>query len=114
MQSRNETEILIEKISILKRKQEEQWFDLNQQFYITYESIKPMNLIKSTVSEIVKTPEIRHNFLNNAIGLSTGYLTKKLMLGSSLSPTKKIVGTVFQFLVTNFVSKQSDKFTHKL
>ncbi|MGO4822285.1 MULTISPECIES: hypothetical protein [unclassified Flavobacterium] len=114
MKSRNETENLIETIAILKRKQAEEFLELNQQFHIVYESVKPMNLIKNTFNEMVNTPEIRHNFLNNAIGLSTGYLSKKIMLGSSHSPVKKVIGTVVQFLITNFVSKHSDNITSKL
>jgi hypothetical protein len=41
--------------------------------------------------------------------MTTGYITKKVLLGSTHNPIKRILGTVLQFVITNIVTKQSEK-----
>ncbi|NRT12644.1 hypothetical protein [Flavobacterium sp. 14A] len=114
MKELNPTASLDRQIIALKEQQREQKLALNQQVKIVYESVKPSNLINTAVNEIVKTPNLRNNMLNNLVGLSTGYLSKKLMVAGSTNPLKKILGTVAQFLITNVVSKHSDGIVEKL
>lgn len=114
MKDLNQTASLDRTILALKAKHAEERLELNQQFRIVQESIKPTNLIKTTINEIVKVPELRNNLLSNLIGLSTGFISKKIMVGGSKSPIKKILGTLVQFFITNVVSKHSDAITNKL
>ncbi|MBE0393313.1 hypothetical protein HNQ02_003191 [Flavobacterium sp. 7E] len=114
MKERNHTATLEETIRVLKIKQTQELVVLNEQFQNVYDSVKPANLIKSTINEIVNTPNLKHNLINNLIGLSTGYLSKKIMFGGAKGPVKKVLGTVAQFFITNFVSKHSDSITNKL
>jgi hypothetical protein len=41
--------------------------------------------------------------------MTTGYLTKKVLLGGTHNPIKRILGTILQFAITNIVTKQSEK-----
>ena len=52
--------------------------------------------------------DLKGNIINNIIGMSTGYITKKLVLGSSHNPVRQILGTVLQFVITNVVTKHTD------
>ncbi|MBU2061962.1 MAG: hypothetical protein KKH44_08980 [Bacteroidetes bacterium] len=113
MKELNPTASLDRQIIALKEQQREEHLALNQQVKIVYESFKPSNLINSAVNEMVQTPNLRNNMLNNLIGLSTGYLSKKIMVAGSTNPLKKILGTIAQFLITNVVSKHSDAITNK-
>lgn len=114
MKTSNATSILQENILFLKEKQKQEFSAINEQFATVYENLNPMKLIKSTVSELIETPDIRHKLMNGIIGLTTGFISKKLIIGSTHNPVRKILGTVLQFLVTNYVSKHSENITNKL
>jgi hypothetical protein len=108
MKKKNETDALNERIVLLQNKQALELKLLKEQFHLTYESLKPINLFKSTVDEVVSSPDIKDNMLNNVIGLAVGYLSRKVLLRASHNPIKNILGTVLQFAVANVVSKHSD------
>ena len=109
----NETDALNEAITLLENRQAEELFVLKQQFNSTYDSLKPLNLIKSAFTEITSSPDIKNNLVNSAIGLTTGYLTKKVLLGFTPNPIRRILGSLLQFVVANVVSKKSDSYISK-
>ena len=76
---------------------------LREQMHLAYEGVKPLNLIKSTFKEIAASKGLKVNLLNTAVGISTGYLTKKLFEGVANSPIKKLLGTMLMFGVTKVV-----------
>jgi hypothetical protein len=108
MKKINQTEILKETILLMKMKQAEELVQLKDQYHYTIESLKPLNLIKNAFGLMATSPEIKGNILSNIIGISTGYLTKKVLLGSTHNPIKRILGTLLQFVITNVVTKHSD------
>lgn len=108
MKNQSKTDTLIEKIFLLQSKQERELKLLKEQFHVTYESLKPINLIKNTFHEVTESPAIKNNIVNNTIGLATGYLTKKVLFGSARYPITKLIGTVLQFTIANIVSKHTD------
>lgn len=107
MKKLNETDLLDQTILALKIKKADEFESLKVQFHFTYESVKPINLIKNVFTDLTDSPVIKNNILNNIIGLSTGYLSRKLILGSSQNPIKRVLGSAFQFVVSNFVSKHT-------
>ena len=54
-------------------------------------------------------PEVKTNLFNNAIGLTTGYISKLVLFGASRNPIKKLIGTILQFAVTNIASKHGQE-----
>ena len=109
MKKRNETETLKEAILVLKLKQAEYLLQLKDQYYYTYESLKPINIIKKAFGQMATSSEFKGNILSNVIGITTGYLTKKVLLGSTHNPIKRILGTLLQFVITNVVTKHAEK-----
>ncbi len=81
---------------------------LKEQFYLVYESFKPVNLITGTLNEIVKSPFLVDNLLGTVMGLATGFLSKKLLIGASGSKIKRLIVTVLQVGITNIISQNSD------
>ena len=81
---------------------------LKEQLFITYESLKPVNLLKYTLNEISSSPNMIDNLSGTAIGLLSGYLSKKVIVGSSGNIIRKLIGSVLQFGVTNIVAQNSD------
>lgn len=99
---------LKEEIALLETKQEGNARDLKEQFKIGFESLRPVNLIKSTVKELVSAPDLKGNILNATIGIGAGYLTRKVVIGSTLNPLKQLLGTLLQVGITNVVSRKGD------
>lgn len=108
MKKINQTNLLDDRILYLENRQALELYALKEQFELTYESIKPFNLIKSAFTEMTTSPNIKGNIINNVLGMATGYLTKKVLVGSTHNPFKKILGTVLQFIITNVATKHSD------
>ena len=104
----NETDALNKSILLLQNKQEDELVLLKEQFHITYESLKPINIIKTTVSKVMESPELKNNLVNNVIGAATGYLSKIVLFGASRNPVTRLMGTLLQFAVTNITAKHGD------
>ena len=104
----NETDALNKSILLLQNKQEDELVLLKEQFHITYESLKPINIIKTTLSKVVESPELKSNIVNNVIGAATGYLSKIVLFGASRNPVTRLMGTLLQFAVTNITAKHGD------
>lgn len=100
---------LVDTIQLLEEKQALQLNILKEQFYVTYESLKPINFIKDTLRDIAKTPDITNGIEDSIIGFATGYLTKKVIVGKTMNPIKNIAGVLFQIGVTNVVSNHSER-----
>jgi hypothetical protein len=79
--------------------------ELRQQLHLTFESIKPINLVKNTFKEVVASEELTDNIVNTSVGLAAGYVSKTLFEKASHSPFRKLMGTALLFGVTNLVAK---------
>jgi hypothetical protein len=81
---------------------------LREQVFLTYESLKPINLLKSTLKEISSSPYLIENVVGSAVGLATGYVSKKIVVGASAGILRKLFGSILQFGVTNLVAQYPD------
>lgn len=97
------------KIAFLELKQERDFDDLKNQYYSTIESIKPLNLIKSATQEFIKSPNLKSNLINGAIGLGANYLSKNVLNENSPNPIKRMLGKVLKFAVKNIIGNKSKK-----
>ncbi|MFZ1257479.1 MAG: hypothetical protein WAR77_14055 [Saprospiraceae bacterium] len=109
MQAINTLDELREAIRKLELQHEEEGKQLRNHFQLTYESVKPINLIKSTFKDIADSKEMRSDLLNSSIGLATGYISKIIFQGLSHSPLRKLAGTAIMFGISSIVSKHPDK-----
>lgn len=94
-------------ILLLELKQSEDAFLLKKEILKTYENLKPVNLIKNAFNKFVEAPDFKTNLLNATLSLASGYLAKKITIGSTHNPIKQLLGTVLQMGVTSLVSKNS-------
>lgn len=78
---------------------------LKSQLYSTYESLKPLNIIRNSIKEVTSAPDFKEDVLMTSLGLTTGYITKRLLVGASHNPITRIAGSLLQVGVTNLVSK---------
>ncbi len=94
-------------ILVLENRKAEEGKILKDQFLLLYESAKPINLIKKTFKDISESRDLKETVINSSVGLATGYVSKKLFVGASHNPLKKLFGTVLMFGITNLISKNA-------
>jgi hypothetical protein len=99
---------LKESIQLLEAEQSIKGQILKDQLFITYESLKPGNLLKYTLKEITSSPNMIDNLAGTAMGLLGGYLSKKIIVGASDNVIRKLIGSLLQFGVTNVVAQNSE------
>ncbi len=107
MKNINETETLNNAIILLQAKRDSELVLLKEQFHEAYESLRPINIIKSAFKEVA-SPNVQGSIVDNAIGLGTGFISKKILVGSSHNPLKRIMGSMIQYAITNLVAKHAD------
>jgi len=108
MAKQSAVDSLKESIRLLEIRQVEEGQALKEQFRITYESLKPLNLIKSSLNELTSSVEIKNSLFETIVSILTGYLTKKMMVSSKSNPFMKILGALLQFGVTSIVAKNAE------
>jgi len=81
---------------------------LRGQFYQAIDSLKPVNLIKSTFKEAVASRDLKDNIINTSVGLTAGYLTKIVFAGVMKTPLTKLLGTALMFGITNIVARNPE------
>jgi hypothetical protein len=81
---------------------------LKDQFYLTYESLRPVNLLKHALHDISSSPYLIDNILSTAVGIVSGFLTNKIFIGRSGSMVRNLLGSILQFGVTNVVAQHPE------
>jgi hypothetical protein len=81
---------------------------LKKQVMITYESLRPVNLIKNTLKDLFSSSFEGEDISGIAAGLTGGFLFKKLFVGRSGSAFKKLLGSILQFGITNIIARNSN------
>ena len=95
-------------IKLLEEKQEDEGRHLRLQYRQVYESMKPINLVKSTFREVTTSPDLSKEIVNTSVGLAAGYISKIAFQGASHSAVRKLLGTVLMFGITNAVTKHPE------
>jgi hypothetical protein len=104
MQSINSAITLKQAIADLQQKKTAEEAELRLQLAQTYESVKPVNLIKSTFKEVSSSQEIKDGLIHTSAGLVAGYLFKKVYEGEHDGAAKQLVGAALSLGITNIVA----------
>ncbi len=108
MQSITNVADLRSAIAELELKQTYEKLLLKDQFLATCESLKPANLIQNLISDLPIVRNFKGTVAGTAIGMAAGYLSKKIVFGSSHNPIKQFLGTLLQMGITSVMSKNSE------
>jgi len=108
MSTINNAETLKEAILLMEAEQTLNGQILKEQFRLTYESLKPINIIKEAMHDFSESPDGISNIMGTGMGLLTGFLSKKVFVGNSGNIFRKLIGSFLQFGVTNAVANHSD------
>lgn len=105
MQNITSSKELKEAIQLLEIEQSVNGQLFKEQFRDTLVSLKPVNLIESTLKDIISSPSVTNNVFDTTIGLAAGYLSKKIIIGESGNIFRKLFGSFLQLGVTNLISQ---------
>jgi hypothetical protein len=110
MENIRSVEDLKSAIQVLEVEQSEKELIFKEQFHLVYESLRPINMIRSTLNDLfsMSSSAIGENLSVTAFGEAGGFLLKKLFVGKSGNVFRKLLGTLLQLGVTSFASRKSD------
>ncbi len=74
---------------------------LKEEFLTTVEGLKPINIVKNSLKAVLESPELQTDAVNAALGLTTGYIAKKVLIGNTYNPLKNILGYIVEFAVAD-------------
>ncbi len=103
------SELLKERIRELEIKQADEAKLLKEQLYLTYDGLKPINLIKNSAKEYATSAELRETILESSIILISGLISKKLISLTKGGPLLKLLASFLQLGSITFLTKYSDK-----
>ena len=101
-------EKLREMIDKLEVQQEEHGRELKNQLLISYESLKPLNLLKSSINDISNSVELKNGMIDSIISILSGYLTRRIIIRTSKNPIKRIMASFIQMGATSLIAKNID------
>ncbi len=81
---------------------------LKEQFFLITERLKFRNILKNSINSISSSPHLIDNALGTAVGLATGYLSRKIIVGVHGNRLRKLFGYILQFGVTNIVAQHTE------
>ena len=96
-------------IATLEEIRDKQRTELKLHFEETFDSLKPLNIIKNSFKSITHSPDLKNQFVDSGIGIASGVLVKNILFRSTHNPIKKIGVVMLQALITNLAAKNSDK-----
>jgi translation elongation factor EF-Ts len=105
MKTTKQTDILKNKIANLKLQRNFEFIDLKAQYFVVQNSFTIQNIVNKGVSEFYKTATNRMHLFTTITSILGGYLSKKMVVGESKNPIKKIFGYSIQFAITKLLSK---------
>ncbi len=102
------SEELKQRIAELELRKVRQKAEIKEHFHEMVESIKPKNLIRVGLENIMEAPALRQNLVNSVVSLGTGWLAKKLAVPKNDTIIKKTAGAAIQYGVTRFMATKGD------
>lgn len=108
MQNTTPTEALRRAIIALEQRQIEDARMFREQFSVTYESLKPVNVLKNIIQDLTSPSELKESLLQTTSTLFAGYVSRKIVVRSSKNPFLRLAGILVEFGVINFVSNHSE------
>jgi len=108
MEKLSPIESLKESIRLLEIQQIEEREIVKEQLRKTYESLKLVNIIKSSIKDLTSSTELKGNLLESITALLTGFITQKILVKSKSNIFTRMVGLVMQFGVSTLVARNAE------
>lgn len=109
MKKPNATDSLKESIRLLEIRQAEEGRLFKEQFKLTYESLKPANIIKSTIRDLAYSVEVKNNLFDTVLSLISGYLAKRILTDNKSGIFNRIIRLLAHFGITNVITNNAEE-----
>lgn len=109
MKKPNATDSLKETIRLLEIRQAEEGLLFKEQFKLTYESLKPANIIKSTIRDLANSAEVKNNLFDTLVSLLSAYLAKKILKDTNSGFFNRIIRIFAHFGITNMIVNNAEE-----
>jgi hypothetical protein len=106
MSNISSSEELKEAIQHMELEQQKISQQLKDQIDTITEELRPVNLITSAMKDVAASPYLIDSVVGTALGVGTGYISRKLITGTSGSPVRRLIGSAFQLAVTTISAKK--------
>lgn len=109
MKKPNAADSLKEKIRLLETRQAEEGREFKEHFKLTYESLKPANIIKSTLRDLAYSAEVKNNLFDTVVLLISTYMAKKILTNSKSGFFTRMLKVFTHFGITNLITNNSEE-----
>jgi hypothetical protein len=109
MKKPNASDSLKESIRLLEIRHAEEGREFKEQFKLTYESLKPANIIKSTIRDLAYSVEVKNNLFDTVLSLISNFMAKKILTNSKSGLFTRIFRVLAQFGITNMITNNSEE-----
>jgi hypothetical protein len=96
-------------IGELEVRQAGEYIILKDQVMDTYHSFSIGKIIKRAVTNAVAMPGLGNKVLTAAVGLTSGIITKKMVIGKTSNPLLKLLGLAVEITVADKIADNSGK-----
>jgi hypothetical protein len=107
MQKITAAESLKASILLLESRQIENGKLLKEQFPIVLDSLRPINLLRKVIKELITPSDLKDDVIQTVVALISGYLSRKILVRSSGNPLFRLGGIVVQYSITRFFTKNA-------
>jgi len=107
MQEITSTLSLKKAIQQLEVDREFEGLQLKKDFQSALKNLNPFNILKGTLEKATSTPLLFDNIIGTTLGLATGFLTKKIIIGKSHNKLKVLLGSIIEYGVLNFIGQRA-------
>ncbi len=109
MQPSNPSLDLQARISVLQIQAMEERLALKEEVKEIINNINPIKLITHGLKEIITSEEMKEGLFSLTMGMSAGYVAKKIVIGNSENAIQHIAGNVVGMVVSKNVAMHSDQ-----
>jgi len=78
---------------------------VKKQIDLVAENLKPATIVKNSFNKAITSPNLVDNVLSLTTGLATGYLSKKIAVGSKGNLLRRLLGVSIQLGITTIVAQ---------
>ncbi|HEX4849936.1 MAG TPA: hypothetical protein VFV08_03970 [Puia sp.] len=100
-------------IEDLEQQRIRQEWEIKDEFSGLLQSLRPANLVKQTLQDVFSSPSARNKVIGSAIGLGSGLLSRRFLVGNSGNAFRKTIGSLIQFGVAGLIAKNAEKIKTK-
>jgi hypothetical protein len=102
---------LKEQILQLEQRRSAEGNALKEQLYVTYESLKPTNIIRKSLHDLLASHDVQTDFIEAMLLVASRFISKKIEAITSSPPhsmLKQLLGVTLQVAFSSLAAKYSD------